>query len=97
MYVCAKPRAQTYTECELRFPLITTLLQIGLLLNPIEYRYLLRVLYPVRRPVTIMDCVLLKDNRAFVARLGSEISSRDCLCVLQGPRHITKCWLSNQG
>ena len=31
--------------------------------------------------------VLLKDNnRALVARLGPEINSRACLCVLQGPR-----------
>jgi hypothetical protein len=41
-------------------------------------------LCPVRRPLTALDCVLLKDsNWAFVARLGPEINSRACLCVLE--------------
>jgi hypothetical protein len=43
------------------------------------------------------DCVLLKDNNlALAARLGPEIYFRACLCVLQGPRHNTKCWFSIQ-
>ena len=72
-------------------------LQMGLLLSPITYKCLLRVLCPVRRPITALDCVLLKDNnRAFVAKLGPKINSRACLCVLQGPCHNTKCWLSIQ-
>ena len=63
-------------------------LQVGLLLSPIIYRCLLKVLYPVSRPITTLDCVLLKDNnRAVVARSGPEINSPACLCVLQGPRH----------
>jgi len=37
-------------------------LQVGLLLSPITYRCLLKVLCPVRRPITTLDCVLLKDN-----------------------------------
>jgi len=37
-------------------------LQVGLLLNPIAYRRLLRLLGTVRRPVTTLECVLLKDN-----------------------------------
>jgi hypothetical protein len=70
-------------------------LQVGLLLNPITYRCLLRVLHPVRRPVTTLDCVLLKEsNQAFVAGLGPEINFRACLWVLQGPHHIAKCLLS---
>ena len=49
-------------------------LQVGLLLNPITYRCLLRVLCPVRRPGKTLDCALWKDsNRAFVAGLGPEI------------------------
>jgi hypothetical protein len=36
-------------------------LQVGLLLSPIIYRGLLKVLCPVSRPVTTLDCVLLKD------------------------------------
>jgi hypothetical protein len=47
--------------------------------------------------MTTLDCVLLKDNnRARVAKSGLEINTRACLCVLQGPRHTTKCWLSIQ-
>jgi len=39
--------------------------------NPITYRCLLKMLYSVRRPVTTLDCVLVKDSiRAFVAVLG---------------------------
>jgi hypothetical protein len=38
-------------------------LQVGSLLSPITCRCLLRVLCPVRRPITALDCVLLKDNR----------------------------------
>jgi hypothetical protein len=62
------------------------------LLSPVTYKCLLKVLWPIRRPETTLCCILLKDNnRAFVARLGPEINSRACLCVLQGPRYNTKC------
>ena len=55
------------------------------------------MLCPVRRPVTTLDCVLLKDNNwALVARSGPEINSQACLYVLPGPRHNTKCWFSTQ-
>ena len=58
---------------------------------------LLKVLRPVRRPITTMDCVLLKDNnRALVARSGPEIICRASLCVLHGPRHNTRCWFCIQ-
>jgi hypothetical protein len=71
--------------------------QVRLLLIPITYKYLLKVLCPVSRPITTLDCALLKDNnRILVARLGPEINLRACLCVLQGPRHNTKSWLSTQ-
>ena len=72
-------------------------LQVGLLLSPITYKCLLKVLCPVRRPIITLDCDLLKDNnQTLVARLGPEINSRACLCVLQGPHHSTKCWFSIQ-
>jgi hypothetical protein len=72
-------------------------LQVGLLLNPIRYRCLLRVWCSVRRPKTTLHCVLLEDsNQAFVVGLGLEINSSARLWVLQGPRHSAKCWLSNQ-
>ena len=71
---------------------------MGLLLNPITYKCLLKLLRAVRRPITTLHCVLIKDsNRVFVARLGAEINSRAYLCVLQGPRHNTKCCLPIQG
>ena len=72
-------------------------LQVGLLLSLIIYKCLLKVLCPVRRPITTMDCATLKDiNRALVARSGPEINSRACVCLLQGPRHNTRCWFSIQ-
>ena len=74
---------KTWTEVSSSVP---HFLQMGLLLSPIIYRCLLKVLCPVSRPITTVDCVLLKDiNWALVARLGPEIISRACLCVLQGP------------
>jgi len=72
-------------------------LQMGLLLSPITCRCLLKVLCPVSRPITALDCVLLKDNNwVLVARLGPEIISRAYLCVPQGPRHNARCCLSIQ-
>jgi hypothetical protein len=72
-------------------------LQVGLLFSPIICTCLLKVLSPVSRPITTLDCVLLKDNnRAPVARLGPDIKSRACLCVLHGPRHNTRCYFSIQ-
>jgi len=78
-------------------PLVPHFLQVGLLLSPITWGCFLRALCPVRRPITTLDFVLLKDNnRALVARLGPEINYQACLCVLQGPHHNTKCRLSFQ-
>jgi hypothetical protein len=46
-------------------------LPVELLLNPITYRCLLRVLSLVRRPLVALDFVLLQDNKwAFAAGLG---------------------------
>jgi hypothetical protein len=60
-------------------------LQMGSVHSHIICKCLLKVLCPVSRPITTLDCVLLKDNnRAPVARSGPEINSRACLCVLQG-------------
>jgi len=48
-------------------------LQVGLLHSHIIHKCLLKVLYPVRRPVTALDCVLFKDNnRDLVARSGRD-------------------------
>jgi len=72
-------------------------LQVGLLFNLITHICLLRVLRPVRRPVRILDFVLIKhSNRAFVTGLGPEVYFPAYLGVLPGTRHIIKCWLSTQ-
>jgi len=55
------------------------LLHNGLSDSPIRWRCLLRVLCPVRKPLTALDCVLLKNrNLALAPRQGAEISSRAC-------------------
>jgi hypothetical protein len=56
--------------------------------QPSRWKCLLRVLCPVRRPVTALDWVLLKDrNLALAPWQGPEISSRACLCI--SPRPFT--------
>ena len=73
------------------------LLHNGLSDSPIRWRCLLRVLCPVRRPVTALDCVLLKDrNLALAPRRGPEINSQACLCVSPRPCHHIECCLTNQ-
>jgi len=63
-------------------------LQNGLSDSPIRWRCLFRVLCPVRRPVTTLDCVLLKDrNLALAHRQCPEINSQACLWVSPRPRH----------
>jgi len=69
----------------------------GLSESPIRWRCLLRILHPVRRPVTALDCVLLKDrNLALAPRQGPEISSLACLGVSPRSCHLAQCWLTNQ-
>ena len=73
------------------------LLHSGLSRSPSWRRCLLRVLCPVRRPVTALDCVLLNDrNLALVPRQGLEINSPACLWVSPRPRHPIQCWLTSQ-
>jgi len=58
------------------FSSVAHIQQVRLLLNPTIYKCLLKVLCPVRRPITTLDCVLLKDKSwALVARSGPEINS----------------------
>ena len=55
-------------------------------LCPVRWRCLLRELCPARRPVTTLDCVLLKDrNLALAPRQCAEINSRAYLRVLPRP------------
>jgi hypothetical protein len=63
----------------------------GLSVSPVKWRCLRRVLWPVRRPVTTLDWVLLKDsNLMLVPRQGPEINYRACLRVL--PRSCQMAW-----
>ena len=58
MYVWVKPRPHTHkiwTEVSSSVP---HFLQVELLLIPIIYRWLLKVLCPVSGPITTLDCVL---------------------------------------
>jgi len=69
----------------------------GLSSSPSRWRCLLTVLWPVRRPVTALDWVLLKViNFVLVPRLGPEINSWACLWVSPSPRHWAPCWLTSQ-
>ena len=73
------------------------LMHNGLSDSPVRWRCLVRVLWPVRRPVTALDCVLLKDrNLTLAPRQGPEINYRAYLWVLPRPLHHTQCWLTNQ-
>jgi hypothetical protein len=74
---------------------VTHFLQVKLLHCPIIYRCLLKVLCPVSRPITTLDCGLLKDNnQAPVARSKHKINSLSCLYVIQGPCHNARCCFS---
>jgi len=73
------------------------LLHNGLYDNPTRWRCFLRGLCPVRRPVTALGYVLLKDrNLALAPRQGPRINSRAHLWVSPRPRHHIQCWLTNQ-
>jgi len=73
------------------------LLHNGMSDSPIRWRCLLRVLCPVRRPVTALDCVQLKDRTlALALSQGPEINSRACLWLLPRTNHHTQSWLTNQ-
>jgi hypothetical protein len=73
------------------------LLHSGLSSSPSRWRHLLKVLCPVRRPVTALDWILLEDrNLALAPRLGPKINSRACLWVLPRLCHLAQCWLTNQ-
>ena len=75
---------------------IPRFLHRGLSSKPSRCRCLLRVLWPVRRPVTALAWVLLKvKNLALVTRLGPGMSSRACLWVFPKPWHWALCWLTN--
>jgi hypothetical protein len=85
-------QGRTPKMCTEVSPSVPHLLQVRLSLSPITHKCLLKVLCPVRKAITVLDCHPLKNNnQALVASLGLEINSQACLCVLQGTGHNTKC------
>jgi hypothetical protein len=92
-YIClseanASHRQRMWTEVSSSAP---HFLHNGLSVSPIKWRCL------VRRPVTALHCILLKDRSvALVPRQGPEINFHACLRVLPKFRHRPKCWLVNQ-
>jgi len=89
MHAWVRPSPHTHTKCGTEvFSSVPHFLQVGSLHNSMICKCLLKVLCPVSRPVTTLDCILLKGNsRAPIARSGPEINSRACLCIPQGPRY----------
>jgi hypothetical protein len=57
---------QTWTEVSSSAP---HLLHTALSISPIMYRCLLRVLCPVRRSLTTLDCILSKYKRRYVTKM----------------------------
>ena len=58
--------------------------------TPIRWRFLLNVLCPVRRPITALDWVLLKDRYlALAPKQGPGINPRAYLWVLQRSVYLT--------
>jgi hypothetical protein len=69
----------------------------GLSTSPSRERCLLRVLWPVSRPITALVWVLLKDiTLVFAPRLDPEINYWACLWVSPRLCHLAHCWLANQ-
>ena len=66
------------------------LLHKGLLISPIKYNYLLMVLCPINRPITTLDCVLLKYNfLLFTVELRPAVRFRACFRVLTRPSFLS--------
>jgi len=78
--VCVKPKPHTHTKHDLRLPPVLHTSYARVSISPLMSKCLLRVLCPVRRPVTTLDCILLQESSLNLATgLGPEISSGACL------------------
>jgi hypothetical protein len=97
MRASVRLKPHTHTECGLRFPSqyhISYIIPLHYIIhyihkttlhNPMMCKSLLKVLCPVNRPITTLDCVHLKDIcRAPIAGSGPEINSRACLVYCRG-------------
>ena len=93
-YVCLSAAKGSHS---LGFHLFHTSYMTDYRVTPMKWRCLLRVLCPVRRAITTLNCVQFKDkNLVFLVGLGPETSFRACVQLLLRPHHITKCCLSAQ-
>ena len=92
-----RPRPHIRRECGPRFPpLLHTSYRKDCPAAPVDEGVSSGCYVLVRRPITALDCVLLKDRTlALVPRLGPKINSRACLWVSQMPRQVAQCWLTN--
>ena len=85
-HVWVRPKHHIHKDCDFPLSLHTSFTMDC----PSRWRHLLRVLCPVRRPVTALDWVLLKDrNWALAPGQGPEINYWACLCVSPRPRSWT--------
>ena len=95
--MCVSEWGQCLTLTENVSSFTPHLLRKGLSSSPNRWMCLLRVLCPVRRPVTTLDWVLLKNkNLALAATRVPEINSWACLWVLSRLCHLAQCWLIKQ-
>ena len=97
MYPSEAKASHSYKMCTEISSSVPYFLHMGSFPIPIIHKCLLKVLCPVSRPIITLVWVILRDNsRARVARSGSGINSRACLCVSQVPRHNARCWFPIQ-
>jgi hypothetical protein len=68
----------------------------------VNWGFLLSTTLPTSEVINQTHCIYMSSQGVMYSKqtnnnsLGPEINSRVCLCVLKGPRHNTKCWLSIQ-
>jgi hypothetical protein len=98
-YICLSEAKASHLHkiCTEVSPSVPHFLQVGLLLSPITCRCLLKVLCLVSRPITALDCVLLKDdNRATVARMGPKINPEPASMYCRDHATFARCCFSIQ-
>jgi hypothetical protein len=96
-YACLS-EAKASQECGQRFhPLLHTSYTMECLTAPLDENVSAGYYGPVRKSVTALDCILLKDrNLALTPRQGPKTNSHARLWVSPRPHHHTQSWLSNQ-
>jgi hypothetical protein len=76
VHASVRPKSHTRTMWTEVSSSVPHFLQMGSLYGPMKHKCLLKELCPISRPITTLDCVLLKvNNRAPIARPGPESKS----------------------